>query len=62
MQRRKTGGIWLWGFCALMSIPSYAVAADQSKGPAVSARSTEWHLANIRQLTFGRQNAEAYFS
>jgi Tol biopolymer transport system component len=26
------------------------------------AGSTERHLANIRQLTFGRQNAEAYFS
>ena len=27
-----------------------------------SAQSVERHLANIRQLTFGRQNAEAYFS
>lgn len=29
---------------------------------ALSAQPTERHLANIRQLTFGRQNAEAYFS
>jgi TolB protein len=43
-----------------MSIPPFALAADQPKEPA--ARSTERHLANIRQLTFGRQNAEAYFS
>lgn len=46
-----------------MSISSFALAADQSKeSVAVSARTTERHLANIRQLTFGRQNAEAYFS
>jgi TolB protein len=32
---------------------------DRSTAPAQSA---ERHLANIRQLTFGRQNAEAYFS
>ncbi|MBX3329067.1 MAG: PD40 domain-containing protein [Nitrospira sp.] len=61
-QRRKTLGIWLWGFCALMSIPSFALAVDQPKEPVTSDRSTERHLANIRQLTFGRQNAEAYFS
>jgi Tol biopolymer transport system component len=28
----------------------------------LQSRSTERHLANIRQLTVGRQNAEAYFS
>ena len=62
MRRRKTGGMWLWGFCALMSMSPFALAADQQTEPAVSARSTERHLANIRQLTFGRQNAEAYFA
>ena len=62
MQRRKTGGISLWAFCALISISSFALAADQPKESVVSASSTERHLTNIRQLTFGRQNAEAYFS
>lgn len=62
MQRRKTGGIWLWAFCALIDISPFALAADQPKESVVSASSTERHLANIRQLTFGRQNAEAYFS
>ncbi|HKU50884.1 MAG TPA: hypothetical protein VJQ25_00330 [Nitrospira sp.] len=62
MQRRKTGGISLWAFCALISISSFAMAADQPKESVVSASSTERHLTNIRQLTFGRQNAEAYFS
>ena len=62
MQRRKRVGMWLWGFCAWMSLSPVVLAADQPKEPVVSARATEGHLANIRQLTVGRQNAEAYFS
>jgi TolB protein len=62
MQRRKSRGIWRWLFCALMSLPPWALAADQQKDSVASARLTERHLANIRQLTVGRQNAEAYFS
>lgn len=62
MQRRKTGGISLLGFCVLMGLPPFALAADQQKETVASARSSERHLANIRQLTVGRQNAEAYFS
>jgi len=45
-----------------MSISPFALAADQPKETMASARSMERHLANVRQLTFGRQNAEAYFS
>ncbi len=62
MQGRKTAEIWLWGVCALMSISPFALAAVQPQETEASARSMERHLANIRQLTFGRQNAEAYFS
>jgi Tol biopolymer transport system component len=62
MQRRKSWGIWQWVFCAVMSLPPWVLAADQQKDSVASARSTERHLANIRQLTVGRQNAEAYFS
>ena len=62
MQRRKVMRIWLWGLCALMGVPPFALAADQHKETMTSVRSTERHLANIRQLTVGRQNAEAYFS
>lgn len=62
MQRRKRMGIWLCGFCVWMSMSPFVLAADQPKEPVVSARATERHLANIRQLTIGRQNAEAYFS
>jgi Tol biopolymer transport system component len=37
--------------------------ADQSRTASFESRDAiERHLANIRQLTFGRQNAEAYFS
>jgi len=62
MQCRKTGGISILGLCVLMGVPSFALAADQHKETMTSVRSTERHLANIRQLTVGRQNAEAYFS
>ncbi len=62
MQRRKTGGISILGLCVLMGVPPFALAADQHKETMTSVRSTERHLANIRQLTVGRQNAEAYFS
>ena len=33
-----------------------------SKPTAAASAGAERHLKNIRQLTFGRQNAEAYFS
>ncbi|MGC4097536.1 MAG: hypothetical protein QM706_10500 [Nitrospira sp.] len=62
MQRRKRMGIWLCGFCVWMGMSPVVQAADQPKEPVVSARSAERHLANVRQLTVGRQNAEAYFS
>ena len=62
MRRRKYGGVWLWGLWALTSIPPFAMAADQPKESVASGGPTERHLANIRQMTFGRQNAEAYFS
>lgn len=39
------------------------VAAGQAQAPATpSSPGTEKHLANIRQLTHGGENAEAYFS
>jgi Tol biopolymer transport system component len=48
---------------ALCLAPS-APAGEQQKATAKPAATgpTERHLGNIRQLTFGRQNAEAYFS
>ncbi|WHZ24158.1 MAG: ACT domain-containing protein [Nitrospira sp.] len=39
-----------------------AAETKQAKAPAKQNASAERHLANVRQLTFGRQNAEAYFS
>ncbi len=39
-----------------------APQGQQQTWRAVQAESGEVHLANIRQLTFGGQNAEAYFS
>jgi TolB protein len=40
----------------------FACVLGSSQEPAVSPLSGEKHLANIRQLTFGGENAEAYFS
>jgi TolB protein len=62
MRRRSIEGLWAWGICIVMGAPPFALAGDVSQNPAVQTRSTERHLANIRQLTVGRQNAEAYFS
>ena len=62
MTCRKLVGVWLVGFCVLMSTLEFGEAADSQKEKVSPTGSTERHLANIRQLTFGRQNAEAYFS
>lgn len=49
--------------CVVLCLPSFLAAGEPVKEPGKAlAGSTERHLANIRQLTFGRQNAEAYFS
>ncbi|MGQ0696039.1 MAG: TolB family protein [Nitrospiraceae bacterium] len=54
----------LWGLCAVVCLPAFVLAEDQPKerAKAATASSAERHLTNIRQLTFGHQNAEAYFS
>ncbi len=54
----------LWGLCAVVCLPAVVLAEDQpnERAEAATAGSAERHLTNIRQLTFGRQNAEAYFS
>lgn len=43
-------------------VPSDAEESRTSGKERGDPGTTERHLANIRQLTFGRQNAEAYFS
>jgi TolB protein len=62
MRRRSTTRWWVWGLCAVMGFPPFALAGDPSQDASPQVRSSERHLANIRQLTVGRQNAEAYFS
>jgi TolB protein len=48
---------------AALSVSILCTFAAYAEGPKMPAASgTERHLKNIRQLTFGRQNAEAYFS
>ena len=53
----------LGSLCLAFSLSACAVVGDHPKDPAKTlSGSAERHLANIRQLTVGRQNAEAYFS
>src|SRR5215468_3013529 len=46
----------------LASALSYAQSNDGPAAPNLLSPGEEKHLHNIRQLTFGGQNAEAYFS
>lgn len=60
------------GKSAYLLLVAWIVLASSAASPAEKAKPTvkepsglhkaERHLANVRQLTFGRQNAEAYFS
>lgn len=45
-------------FAVLLFVSSFSVSAQQALAPVAG----EKHLANIKQLTFGGENAEAYFS
>ena len=62
MRRRSIERWCVWGICAVMGFSPFALAGDQPPGSSPQIRASERHLANIRQLTVGRQNAEAYFS
>lgn len=59
---RRTLALAVLFTCGLL--PASGFSSDQTKkpGPTVAPAPGERHLRNIRQLTFGRQNAEAYFS
>ncbi len=48
--------------CLLLGEQTGQAEGLASKAQAVPAHQVERHLKNIRQLTVGRQNAEAYFS
>jgi Tol biopolymer transport system component len=47
---------------AAVAVTSTVRPAAQQPTPAPAAPGSEPHLANVRQLTFGGENAEAYFS
>ena len=49
---------------ALLLAALQSVYAQEPPGPAVNVEplAAEKHFKNLRQLTFGGQNAEAYFS
>ena len=63
MQAVPFGKWCILGFvCLLLGEQTGQAESLVSKAPAVPAHQAERHLKNIRQLTVGRQNAEAYFS
>jgi TolB protein len=63
MQAIPFGKWCILGFvCLLLGEQTGQAEGLASKAPAVPAHQAERHLKNIRQLTVGRQNAEAYFS
>ena len=49
-------------FLTTLALSAALTAAAQSPNTADMATPQEKHLRNVRQLTFGGQNAEAYFS
>ncbi|HTB94253.1 MAG TPA: hypothetical protein VK728_15575 [Candidatus Sulfotelmatobacter sp.] len=52
----------LVAFCALYGTRSLPLFAQTGSGPEILLPQEHKHLKNVRQLTFGGQNAEAYFS
>src|SRR4030095_1902692 len=52
---------WLVGGALLAVVTSFTVKAQEPLSPQVG-ETREAHLKNLKQLTFGGQNAEAYFS
>ena len=48
--------------CLLLCEQTGQAEGPASKARVIPAHQAERHLKNIRQLTVGRQNAEAYFS
>jgi len=57
----KISLIWLILTCLVISITSLLIRA-QDPIPSQHTQTQETHLQNLKQLTFGGQNAEAYFS
>ncbi|MGC3973261.1 MAG: hypothetical protein QM771_02600 [Nitrospira sp.] len=63
MKHAKQVMAGMLGLLVSFAATTPAVAASKVVETAVTpTASTERHLTNIKQLTFGRQNAEAYFS
>jgi TolB protein len=62
MMKKRNRGMTVLLLSSVLILCSYAPALSASTDTVVSQANPERHLANIRQLTFGGQNAEAYFS
>ena len=65
MKKRNITGLWttLGLLCACLSVyPSLRMHSQERSGETIFLPEETKHLKNVRQLTFGGQNAEAYFS
>ena len=63
MNLQSSGNVMLAAFVAVgLSTPSGLAEGPATKRVLPSSSSVERHFKNVRQLTFGRQNVEAYFS
>jgi Tol biopolymer transport system component len=60
MNRKSLSAAGLAVLVVVLITPS--VRSEKDRDSVDDGRQVERHLTNIRQLTFGRQNAEAYFS
>ena len=60
MNLQSFGNVMLAAFVAVgLSTPSGLAEGPATKRALPSSSSVERHFKNVRQLTFGRQNAEA---
>lgn len=59
---RRWAVLVVLGVCILLPVIGHSSEQAKKRSKTAGPPSGERHLANVRQLTFGRQNAEAYFS
>jgi Tol biopolymer transport system component len=62
MNVMPSGRAWTLALFVCIAWVSQPVGSEEPPRPGKSAVPAERHVKNVRQLTFGRQNAEAYFS
>jgi TolB protein len=62
MTMRDSGSVWVCSVAMALAALASGRAAGVQGSPASAPQGSETHLRNVRQLTSGGENAEAYFS